>query len=231
MCEVVLLAANVVGSFLTQWSGNLSWIAAPTAAVLAATGKLLVEEFGAAPPDGEPGRQGPVDSGPPRTSLALVLVIAVVGIGGTGYAVTAGVRYATGYVTGNESGVERLAAPVATEANGMILSVDSVEHTSHFTRVSAVVTNRTSNAVSLPVFHNASLVDQDGTTLEADAFRSDFTERVAPGGTRRGTLVFVGHVTDAATTVELSFATVFQQGFDGPRSLTLRSIGLRPYAG
>ena len=68
----------------------------------------------------------------------------------------------------------------------------------------------------------------DGTSLGGDPFRSSWNQTIAPGQTRRGTLVFPGHLDPAGTTATLSFATVFEQGFDGPSSIVVGGLELAP---
>jgi hypothetical protein len=165
------------------------------------------------------------------TPVPVAILVVLLLIGGGGVAVTLGVRYVTGYVTGNESGVERLVQPASATDQGLTLAVESVVQTSHFTRVGIAVTNGLGNTVSLPLFGNAFLSTTDGFTLEADPFRSDFGDTIPAGGVRRGTVVFVGHPPEGATTLSFSFTTIFEQGFEGPQSLTVSDIALRPDGG
>ena len=234
LCQIVVLLGNVVAAFVTDWTGRLSWLVAPVISVLVAMLTLLIGEY-SKPPTTDDGSTTPAPPparrpAPKRRSVAAAGVVVLVVIGGGGFAITEAVRYVTGVITGNEEGVERLVQPVSVNEQGLTLAVESVEHTPRFTRVDTVVVNDLANTVTLPLFNNAQLVGEDGTLLEADAFRSKFSETIAPSGTRRGTLVFKGHVTEAATTVSLSFATVFEQGFDGPDSITLPGIALHAFS-
>ena len=88
--------------------------------------------------------------------------------------------------------------------------------------------NGLANTINLPVFGNATLASADGTTLGGDPFRSSWNQTIAPGQTLRGTLVFPGHLDPAGTTATLSFATVFEQGFDGPSSIVVGGLELSP---
>ncbi|NKX53346.1 FHA domain-containing protein [Arthrobacter mobilis] len=239
-CEAVVLLGNVAATFFAGWTGTLSWLVAPVVAVLVAMGKVLVEHFGkrqspepvtretgpyrpAAGADPYSGAAGPAPVRRPVVP-ALAAIVLVLGVGGL--AVTAGVRFVTGWLTGNEPGVERLVETASNDIGGIVLTVDSVRNTRHFTRVGVTVRNGLSHSITLPLFGNAYLTDQDGKTLEADPGRSDWSETIVPGGFRRGTLVFPGHVRGSDTTVSLSFATVFGHGFGGPPSLELGGIRL-----
>lgn len=244
LTELLILGSAVVASFLTDWTGRFSWLVAPIVGVAVAMGKILIGEIGkprsagSTPPVQQPPPPAPTTGHPapppavphprPRgTPMAVAVLVALLVIGGGGVAVTLGVRSVTGYVTGNEAGVERLVAPVSVTDQGLTLAVESVVHTPRFTRVGIAVTNGLANTVTLPLYGNAFLSAVDGQTFEADPFRSDFADTLPPGALRRGTLVFVGHPPETPTTLSLSFATIFEQGFDGPSSLTAPGITLR----
>jgi hypothetical protein len=200
----------------------------------------LVQAYGSAakpsppPPDRDRERwPGDVHAPPPArhqrrgTPLPLALLIAVVVIGVGGWGVTQGVRYAVGYVTGNESGTERLVQEASGSVDGLTLTVESVEHTAHFTRVDLAARNDTGTPVTLPLFKNCVFVGADGTTLEADAFKSQWSEEVARGGLQRGTVTFGGHLPDAVTRATLSFSTIFRFGPHLP-PISVPDIRLRP---
>lgn len=82
--------------------------------------------------------------------------------------------------------------------------------------------------MSLPLSGFCSLVGDDRTTLEADSFKSQWSETLAPGSSQRGTITFNGHLPDSVTGASLNFSTVFPQGFEGPDSITVPGIRLRP---
>jgi hypothetical protein len=145
------------------------------------------------------------------------------GLGGWG--VTQGVRYVVGYITGNEPGTERLIKPVTASAGGLTLTVESVEHTAHFTRVRLAARNNTRAALSLPLFGNCVFVGDDGSTLETDPFRSRWSETMAPGSVQRGAVIFNGHPSGSVTRASLNFAQIFGPGGG---SITVRGIRLRP---
>ncbi|QCO97371.1 hypothetical protein FCN77_06115 [Arthrobacter sp. 24S4-2] len=155
--------------------------------------------------------------------LAILLLL-----GGGGWLLAAGVSYAVGYFSGNEEGTQRLARQVATEAQGVTVTVLGIQSTAHFTRVEIHVRNGTSSSMSLPLFHNAILTGPDGTTFDADSFRSTWQPDIPPGGQRKGTINFESQLSESGGTVSLSFVTVFMQGFDGPRSITVPDIPLMP---
>lgn len=238
LTELLLLGAAAVAAFLTDWSGRFAWLVAPVVGVAVAMGKILIGEAGKArsarPAQPPPPQQGTYPGPPPPmparrrkgTPIGVATLVVLLVIGGGGWALAQGVRYVTGYLTGNQTGVERLVEPVSVTDQGLTLTVDNVVHTAHFTRVGIVVTNGLTNTVTLPLFENASLSTGDGATLEADSFRSDFADTLPPGAVRRGTIVFVGQLPETPTTLSLAFATIFEQGFDGPESLTVSGIML-----
>ncbi|MPZ00297.1 MAG: hypothetical protein GEU97_20395 [Actinophytocola sp.] len=158
--------------------------------------------------------------------MGISVLVLVLGLGGLG--VTFGVKYAVGWVTGNEEGVDRLAAVAQSQNSGLRLSVEGFEETRHFTRLTVTATNGVSHSLSLPLFRNCALRDERGSTIMADAFRSDWADSIPPGTTQRGIIVFPGHLPGGVKTAALSFATVFGQGFEGPDSITLGGIRLRP---
>lgn len=258
LCALIPLAGNVAASFLTVWTGGRSWLAVPVVAVVVAMVTALVQAYGSAAAAGPEPR--PPDTGPWRDDapsyrrygvegerrglpVPAVLLIAVLVLGVGGWAATQGVRYAVGYVTGNEPGTERLrGGPVSATAGGLTLTVESVSQTAHFTRVRIEAKNDTDSSMTLPLFKNCVFRGGDGTTLEADAFKSRWTEDLGPGGLQRGTVTFKGHIPDSVRRAELSFSHIFSfpssTGFPdpgapiqppdlGPGSITVRDIRLR----
>ena len=177
---------------------------------------------------GWPAPPPPARHGRRERSLPIAVLIAVLVIGVGGFAVTQGVRYVVGYITGNESGTERLIQPVRASASGLTLTVESVEHTAHFTRVELVARNQTGISLRLNLFETCVLSGDDGTTLKADSFKSDWSEEVPAEGVQRGTITFSGHLPDRVRRATLSFSTIFAQGFSGPRSIRVSGLALRP---
>ena len=170
----------------------------------------------------------PVKSAPRSRPLIVTALVTLLLLGGGGWLLAAGASYAVGYFSGNEEGTQRLARQVVTEAEGVTVTILGVQGTAHFTRVEIHVRNGTSNSMSLPLFHNAILTGPDGTTFDADAFRSSWQPEIPPGGQRKGTINFESQLPESGGTVSLSFVTVFMQGFDGPRSITVPEIPLMP---
>jgi hypothetical protein len=159
----------------------------------------------------------------------LALPIAFFVIGGGGWALTLGIRYAVGYATGNETGVDRMVgAPRSGASNGLELTVESVVETDHFTIVGVAARNRSNAAATLPLFGNCLLQGGDGTTLEADSFRSKWSQELPPGSFQRSTIVFPGHLPKTVHKARLSFSTIFGpivlEG--GPASLVVPNIRL-----
>ncbi len=120
---------------------------------------------------------------------------------------------------------------MSVDSQGVTTTVQSVEHTQDFTRVEITVVNGLANTITLPVFSNTTLTAADGTTLGGDPFRSSWNQTIAPGQTRGGVLVFPGHLGIGETTASLAFATVFEQGFDGPTSIVVDGLVLAPLDG
>ena len=250
LANLVLLAAGVVINFATDWSGIGPWLAAPLVGMVAALVDVgrqsLTREPEPASPQAVPTPAAsatapvpppPVGTGygarPKRRVPVLVgVLVAVLLIGGGGIAIAYGVATATAFITGNQTGPDRLVGgPVTVDAQGVTTTVQSVEHTQDFTRVEITVVNGLANTISLPVFGNATLSAADGTTLGADPFRSGWNETIPPGQTRSGVLVFPGHLGTGDITASLAFATVFEQGFDGPTSIVVDGLVLAPIDG
>ena len=223
---VVLLACNVAVTFLTDWTGVAPWIAAPVVAVVAALIDVAKQPFVGDPTVVTPETRSSAPRG--RTSVAAALLVVLVVVGGGGWAATAAVKYVTGQLTGNEEGDERLLRQVKVNADGLTFTVHSVQQTPHFVRVRLSVRSTLSNSVTLRLFENCSLTPQGGQTLKADPFRSEWVDAVPAGGGVDGVINFPGELPSSAISVNLSFATVFAQGFDGPRSVNITKIRLNP---
>jgi hypothetical protein len=229
LCAIIPLIGNVVASFLTTWTGAVSWLVAPAIGVGVAMITALIQAYGSAPHD-EPSHPhaGTYPRPPARPRgislpLALVSVLLVIGVGGL--AVTEGVRYAVGYITGNESGTNRLVQPATARAGGVALTVESVTYTAHFTRVGVAARNETDAALSLPLYGYCVFTGQEGTTLQADPFRSRWSDTLAPGSLQRGVIIFNGHLPTSVLQAALSFTQIFGPGGG---SITVRDIPLRP---
>lgn len=231
VCWAVPVAANAIAAFLTDWTGLAAWLIGPALGLLGAVVTALIEKSPSPtppPPHTSWARYGgrraglPVGHGPTAAGvLAVVVVVLVVGVG-----VALGVRFAVGYLTGDETGTQVLVQPATGGTTGLSATVDGVEYTDHFTRVSLVATNGGGTSVSLPLFGYCVLSGSDGTTLQADPFRSDWAESLPPGGRQRGVVVFPGHLPDAVLEASLSFTTVF--GPDGGDAMTVGPLLLSP---
>lgn len=228
VCAIVPLIGNVVASFLTTWTGVATWLAVPAIGVGVAMVNALIQAYGSAP-HAEPARSRtsphPQYRARSRRSLPLALVSVLLVIGVGGLAVTAGIRYAVGYATGNEPGTSQLVRPAAATAEGLALTVQSVTYTAHFTRIDMAARNQTAASVSLPLFDNCVLTGSEGTTLEADPFRSHWSETLAPGSLQRGVIIFNGHLPASVRQASLSFAQIYGPGAG---SITVPDLELRP---
>ncbi|WP_460663717.1 hypothetical protein [Kribbella swartbergensis] len=163
------------------------------------------------------GRLDAVSAGerPARGRLDVPVVVAIVavlvGVGVGGFALTAGVEYAAGYITGKESGEDRLVKPVARTGAGLTLTVENVTYTSHFTRVEVAASNRGDQPLSLSI-EDSAFTGADGNSLTADGFRSQWPGSVGPGDVVRGTITFKGHLPEGLTAATLTLksgATTF----------------------
>jgi hypothetical protein len=236
--ESVGLIANAVTSLATdKASGALRWVLPPVIAIVAAMVKVIVDAVSKRPAAGGSASPGAGAGVPPVvrpetgkgrrgrvTWAVLAIVVILVACGGGGFAVTAGVRYAVLWATGNETGDDRLVQPVSGRAAGLTLTVERVEYTAHFTRVELLVRSTRSSAAALPLGGNCLFTGADGTTLRADPFRSDWSETVPPGGTQRGTVTFGGTLPDGVERASVAFGQVFGPGGG---SILVRAIPLR----
>jgi hypothetical protein len=234
-CALIPLAGNIAATFLTDWSGVRSWLVVPAVGVIVAMVTALIQAYGSGSSQASPAREVSVYRGREGggAPVAVVLLIALIVIGVGGWGVAEGARYVVGYITGKEPGTDRLVKPVGTVMSGVKLVVESVTYTDHFTRVGLRVRNLGSTPVTLPVYGNCTLTGLDGTTLDADPDRSEWTENVPPSVKQRGTVTFDGHLPDSVKRASFSFTDVFRFG-PGGGSITVHGIQLehaRPAGG
>lgn len=229
--NLVGLLGNTLTTFLTQLTPTWTWFVTPVVALAVA---LVTETMGYYRKDGNlqpTGRQDHPHRPPVRRRpLAVTLLATLFLLGGGGWLVTAAVSNAVGYLSGNEDGVERLESQVVTEVQGVKVTVLGVQSTPHYTRVEIRVNNGTSSPIALHLFHNATLTAPNGTTFEADPFRSSWQPEIPPAGVRKGTINFESDLPQSASTVSLNFVHVSVMGFDGPRSITVPDIPLKSLA-
>ena len=206
---------------LTPWSARAAWLLVPVLSVVVA----VIGAFAHASVD----TRFPTTAGvrPRRGTLlpvAIAIVVVVLGLGG--WAVTTGVRYAVSYVSGNQTGPDRLVAPEKIEKGHLVLQVDAIEQTRDFTRVQLTAINNAGNALGL-VPSYAQLRGTDGTTLPADSFRSRWAETVGDGAKQTGWIVFSAHLPADVDGASFGFTVVFPDGFNGPRSITVTGLSLK----
>jgi len=228
---LIALVGNVAAEKLTDWTPEWSWLAVPllglAVSVVAALATSRVEQYF---PDGTAvevvhGSRRPLDPRRRRgTSITVVLLVMVLVLGVGGLAVAWVGRYAVGWVTGNETGTSVLVDPRSSTSKHVTLDVLHIEETEHFTRVTAVATNGLANQISLRRFMNCTLTADSGTTLQADGFKGDWVEEVGPGEKHQGVIVFPGHLDAAADTATLAFASIWEFGNTGPKSLRVKGL-------
>ncbi|TCC35897.1 FHA domain-containing protein [Kribbella speibonae] len=192
---LVGIGVNLVVTFLADGPGGvLRWLVAPGIALVVAMMLALVDA--ALPKYHRPGRLD--------VSVLVAVAVVLVGVGVGGFALTAGAEYVGGYLTGNETGEDRLIKPVSKPGSGVTMTVENVTYTSHFTRVEVKLVNTSKEAITVPI-DGTTFTAADGTALRADPGRSAWPSRIAPGGTEQGTLTFKGHLPDSATAAVLTF--------------------------
>ncbi|HEY3557740.1 MAG TPA: FHA domain-containing protein [Kribbella sp.] len=189
------LIVNLIVTFLSDGPGSmLRWLVPPGIALVVAMVLVLLDA--AAPKHHRPGRLD--------VPVLIAIAVALVGVGVGGFALTAGVEYVGGYLTGNESGADRLVKPVAKTNSAITVTVENVTYTSHFTRIEVLVANSGKQAFTIPIA-GTTFTAADGTALHADTGKSSWPSRIAGGGSEHGTITFKGHLPDSATSASLTF--------------------------
>jgi hypothetical protein len=239
MGRVILLAAvvSVLGWSVTsaftyiadRAVGLPAWLLAPAAAVAASTVQATFQAMTAPAPETAESRPDATRTGGATPAVAILTVLLLVGVGG--YAATVGIRYAVGWLTGNEDqvGQERLVTPPTPSGTSgrVTVTVNSIVNTAHFTRVELTVDNQEPESATLSLYRNCVLTG-GGVTLQADPFKSGWPEDVPPNSTQQGHVIFSGHLPDAADPAQFSFLRVFVFGrFGVDDSLVIRSIRIR----
>jgi hypothetical protein len=190
------LVINLVATFFADGAGGtLRWLVPPAIALIAA---MVVALLDAVSSEDRPAG-GRLD-----VPVTVAIIAVLVGVGVGGFALTAGVEYVAGYVTGKESGQDRLIKPVAKTGAGLTVTVENVTYTSHFTRVEVAVSNGGDQSISLPLEGNAAFTGADGNSLKADGFRSQWPDSIAAGSVEHGTITFKGHLPEGLTTATLT---------------------------
>jgi hypothetical protein len=244
IAAAVALLANVIWSLASASSTLLRWWAIPIAGVLGAV-------VGAVDQLRQPAAESDADTAhhvmlaprrpsrwhrladrlwrPGRRTLAgaLVVGVAIFAIGG---AVTAAAgRYAMNWLTGHESGQDRLARDAHHTVSGIGVTVTALVQTPHFTRVTIDVDNETGSPITLPIDQdNAVLVSGDGTRCHAKLVGSEWTESIATGQIEHGVITFAGHLPSSASRARLTFVHIFSSSATAPTSVTITGLRLRP---
>lgn len=199
---------NLVATFFADGAGGtLRWLVPPAIALIAA---MVVALLDAVSSEDRP------DGGRLDVPVIVAIVAVLLGVGVGGFALTAGVEYFAGYITGKESGEDRLIKPVAKTTAGLTITVENVTYTSHFTRVEVAVSNGGDQSLSLPLEGNAAFTGADGNSLKSDGFRSQWNDSIAAGSVEHGTITFKGHLpeglTDATLTLKSGDAAITVPG-------------------
>ncbi|MBB6567346.1 FHA domain-containing protein [Kribbella sandramycini] len=204
------LVVNLIVTFATDGPNSLlRWLVAPTIALITAMVVALLDALN--PADREPGRLD--------VSVVVAIAVVLLGVGVGGFALTAGAEYTAGYLSGNESGEDRLVKPVGKTAAGFTFTVSNVTYTSHFTRVELVIVNKGNDTAQLPLDADATFTSADGNTVRADPGRSNWPGDFPPGSTQETTIVFKGHLPKGLKTATLTLRP-------GEAPITLGGIAL-----
>jgi len=132
-----------------------------------------------------------------------------------------------GLVTAAAVGLPRLLHPAHKGGSPDVsMTVTRVRSSGGKTLADVTVTNRSNHALSLPVFRNCSLIEQEsGRSHAADPFATEktFNSSLPPATTTRGTLVFEGTLSAGTSRVTISFDVVFGTG----KPLLVRDVAVR----
>jgi hypothetical protein len=236
LSAAIVLLANVAVSLAIDSNAVGRWLIVPAVGVGAAVIAVLLA--GRPAPEltpieqaiiGVPQRRALRVPSLPPVSVASALAVSLLVVGGGGVAVTMVARYGMAWFTGNEHGPDRLVSPVTSRAQGLSMTVNKIEQTPHFTRVTVTIRNQSTAQLSLPIDGgNCELIAGDGTSREAQAFRSEWHESLAEGAVRTGVVVFGGHLPSDATRARIAFGHVFASSKSGPESIVVANIQLLP---
>lgn len=223
---VLTMAGSVAVDFATSVPNSVTWWLVVGLVTVALGVLAAMSATGPEPRPPRPGQPPARSRGPSKGRAAitgLLVCAAVVG------ALIPGARYAYGWISGDEDGVDRLAEPVSASAGLLAVTVGKVEVTAHFTKVTMTVANDYPDTITLPLYRNAQLT-AGTTTIEGDPFRSNrWTDSVPPKQSRTGTVVFGEPLDPAASTATVTFTTIFgNTGLRGPRSLAVEDVPLTP---
>ena len=246
MAATTVLLVNIAISITTDSTSLLRWLTVPVIGTVAAVLSALdqqrsraSDEVGALPALVLPRRARRRDLltrgfqrlvaivGGPTMTTAVILSVAVLGVGGT--VVATATRYGMDWVTGNEP----RRRPTRQNGDGHRRRRhghgDQGRADDPFHSCIARGANDTGVSINLPVGEgNVLLVAGDGTTRQAGPFRSEWTEAVPSGATRRGTITFAGHLPADSNRARITFVKVFGFGDNVPDSLTVSGIQLGP---
>jgi hypothetical protein len=235
-----------IGELIKFWQNDVSPLLSAGLSVAGGTLPLIIEylknlgtqdnERPTAPPPYNPRYPGQPWPGryrppPPRRGrsggwlLVMILAVLVLG-GGAAY----GISYGISYATGNETVLaDRLVRPATGKAAGVTITVEKVEVTAHYTKVKITATNENQVSATLPLFGNCQLIDGSGATMKPGTFAGGGLDPISvpPNGTPVSEVItFDAKLSDAVTTLTLSFETVYGT-LSAERSLSVTGITLK----
>jgi hypothetical protein len=236
LSAAIVLLANVAVSLAIDSNDLARWLIVPAVGVAAAVMAVLLG--GPPAPEltpieqaivGVPQRRALRLPHVPPVSVGIALAVSLIIVGGGALAVSVVTRYGMAWFTGNEHGPNRLVSPVTSQAAGLSLTVNRIEQTPHFTRVTVTIRNQSSAQVSLPIDDgNCELIAGDGTARQAQAFRSEWHESLTQGTVRTGVVVFGGHLPSDAKRARIAFGQLFGSAETSRESIVVANLRLLP---
>jgi hypothetical protein len=122
--------------------------------------------------------------------------------------------------------IERLTAPVTSDASGLLTTVESVRETQGLTLVTIVIRNTLPSDVRT-IGIDCTLSEPSGNTLDCDAPRSEWNALIAAGTSRRGTLALNGHLSSGETLATFTFPFIVRENRGPAISIHVPNLKLR----
>jgi hypothetical protein len=92
--------------------------------------------------------------------------------------------------------------------------------------VGLVIKNQLTSNVRVALGFGCALSEPTGGTLDYDAFRTKWNDLIAAGTSRKGTIVFEGHLSRAESFATFSIATVLVENQGRPLSISVPDLKL-----